>query len=72
MKSSRPKSLRSGIDEREHHREAGEDRAGDEVGREDVVCQPGTMPTAKSKLTTVCTESTSGVARPARSRYAVS
>src|SRR6266851_8363872 len=35
-----------------------------------VVCQPGTMPVAKSKLTTVCTESTSGVAKPASSRYA--
>src|SRR5208282_1829640 len=35
-----------------------------------VVCQPGTMATEKSKLTTVCTERTSGVARPARSRYA--
>ena len=33
-----------------------------------VVCQPGTMPMAKSKLTTVCTESTSGVARPASRR----
>ena len=37
-----------------------------------VVCQPGTMATAKSKLTTVWTETTSGVARPASSRYAVS
>ena len=33
-----------------------------------VACQPGTMPAAKSKLTTVCTEMTSGVARPASSR----
>jgi hypothetical protein len=30
------------------------------------------MPTEKSKLTTVCTETTSGVARPARRRLAVS
>jgi len=32
-----------------------------------VECQPGTMPTVKSKLTTVWTESTSGVANPASS-----
>ncbi len=37
-----------------------------------VVCQPGTTATAKSKLTTVWTESTSGVARPASSSDAVS
>src|SRR5438067_5804540 len=37
-----------------------------------VECQPGTIAIAKSKLTTVCTETTSGVARPASSRYAVS
>ena len=35
-----------------------------------VVCQPGITETAKSKLTIVCTESTSGVANPARMRYA--
>ena len=35
MKSSRPKALRSGIGERHDHREPGEDRPGDEVGRED-------------------------------------
>ena len=29
-----------------------------------MLCQPGTMAMVKSKLTTVCTESTSGVARP--------
>ena len=33
-----------------------------------VVCQPGSCETAKSKLTTLCTESTSGVARAARIR----
>src|SRR5450631_1245055 len=37
-----------------------------------VVCQPGTTATAKSKLMTVCTERTSGVARPANSSEAVS
>ena len=37
-----------------------------------VVCQPGRMATAKSKLMTVWTESTSGVARPASSSEAVS
>ena len=37
-----------------------------------VVCQPGSWLTAKSKLTTLCTLSTSGVASAARSRYAVS
>ena len=33
-----------------------------------VECQPGTRPVAKSELTTLCTESTSGVAMPASSR----
>ena len=33
-----------------------------------VVCQPGMIETAKSKLTTECTDSTSGVARAASSR----
>ena len=37
-----------------------------------VVCQPGTTDVAKSKLTMVCTESTSGVESAARSRYAIS
>src|SRR5215470_8494896 len=37
-----------------------------------VVCHPGRMETAKSKLTTVCTESTSGVAKPASNSDAVS
>src|SRR5260370_29626426 len=35
-----------------------------------VVCQPGSTDTAKSKDTMVCTDSTSGVDRPASSRYA--
>ena len=33
-----------------------------------VVCHPGSCETAKSKLTIECTERTSGVASPARSR----
>ena len=37
-----------------------------------VVCQPASAATAKSKLMTVCTESTSGVERPASSSEAVS
>jgi hydrogenase maturation factor HypE len=37
-----------------------------------VVCQPGMTDVAKSNDTTLCTESTSGVERPARSRYAIS
>ena len=32
-----------------------------------VMCQPGTMEVAKSKETTLCTDSTSPVARPASS-----
>ena len=36
-----------------------------------VLCQPGICAIAKSHDTTVCTESTSGVARPAISRYAI-
>ena len=36
-----------------------------------MVCHPGTMLMAKSKLTTVCTETTSGVAKPPNSRYAI-
>src|SRR5690606_41231965 len=39
-------------------------------GAKIVVCQPGTMDMAKSHDTTECTESTSGVARAARYRYA--
>ena len=37
-----------------------------------VACQPGMSDTAKSKLTTVCTDSTSGVLRPANSSVAIS
>lgn len=37
-----------------------------------VACQPGITDTAKSKLTTVCTDSTSGVDRPARMSVATS
>src|SRR6266567_2672364 len=37
-----------------------------------VVCQPGSTATAKSKLMTVCTESTRGVASPASNSDAVS
>src|SRR5690606_28803619 len=33
-----------------------------------VVCHPGTIDVAKSKDTMVCTESTSGVAKPARTK----
>ena len=35
-----------------------------------VVCQPGSCETAKSKETTLCTESTSGVASAASNKYA--
>jgi len=34
-------------------------------GGKTVECQPGRMATAKSKLTTVCTDTTSGVAKAA-------
>jgi hypothetical protein len=37
-----------------------------------VVCHPGMTDVAKSKLTIVCTERTSGVANPARIRQTVS
>src|SRR6478672_3540184 len=37
-----------------------------------VACHRGTIDTAKSKDTTVCTESTSGVLSPPRSRYTCS
>ena len=37
-----------------------------------VVCQPGMTEVAKSIDTMVCTESTSGVDRPASSMYTVS
>ncbi len=33
-----------------------------------VECQPGTIATAKSKLTTLCTDRTSGVASPPNNR----
>ena len=39
-------------------------------GGKNVVCQPGSCETAKSKLTTECTDNTSGVASAASSRYA--
>ena len=52
----------------DHHREAGEHGAGDEVGREDGGVPAGQTEMAKSKDTMVCTESTSGVERPASSR----
>jgi hypothetical protein len=35
-------------------------------GAKIVACQPGTIDIAKSQDTTLCTESTSGVARPER------
>ena len=41
-------------------------------GGNTVACHPGSSDTAKSKLTTVCTESTSGVERPASSSEAIS
>src|SRR5215472_11905238 len=41
-------------------------------GGKNVLCQPGTIAIVKSKLTTVCTESTSGVASPDSSSDAVS
>src|SRR5215471_3238046 len=37
-----------------------------------VVCHPGIKDVAKSMLTTECTESTSGVANPARIRLTIS
>ena len=37
-----------------------------------VVCQPGTTEVAKSKLTIVCTESTSGVESPANTKLTAS
>ena len=37
-----------------------------------VVCQPGSCDTEKSRDTIECTESTSGVERPARIKYAFS
>ena len=39
-------------------------------GAKSVECHPGTSAMAKSKDTTLCTESTSGVARAARRPYA--
>src|ERR1035437_5486448 len=41
-------------------------------GGKKVPCHPGTIAIVKSKLTTVCTESTSGVASPASNSVAVS
>ena len=39
-------------------------------GAKIVVCQPGRLAMAKSHDTTECTETTSGVARAAKNRYA--
>ena len=68
MKSRRPKAARSGMHRVSTIAKPGEDRPGHEVGGKIVLCQPGTMPTAKSSDTTVWTDTTSGVARPASSR----
>ena len=54
--------------QQQHHREAGKDGPGHEVGREDRLVPGGQVEIAKSELTTEWTEITSGVASPARSR----
>ena len=64
--------LADGNRQHQHHREAGINRARNKVGRENGRVPSRNNATEKSKLTTVCTESTSGVASPASNRYAVS
>jgi hypothetical protein len=61
---------RSGIISVITMREAAEDRAGDEVRRQDRGVPAGFWEVAKSKDTTECTDSTSGVDSAARIRYA--
>jgi hypothetical protein len=72
MMSCSLKMARAGQHQRQHHGESAEDGAGDEVGREDGGVPRRQTEVAKSKETTLCTESTSGVERPANSRYAIS
>jgi hypothetical protein len=56
-----PKTTCARRHQRQHHREAREDGARDEVGREDRRVPAGMTETAKSNDTIECTESTSGV-----------
>ena len=68
-----PEPLAGRDQQRAHHREAREHGAGDEVGREDRRVPAGQLRGSRSQTTrTECTESTSGVASPASSRYAFS
>ena len=72
MMCSRPKHRAADEHERDDHREAGEDGAGDEVGREDRRVPAGHERDREVEGHDECTESTSGVERAARIRYAVS
>ncbi len=68
MISSSPKNCRAGIISVITMAKPLKMAPATKYGGKMVVCQPGTWETAKSKLTTECTLSTSGVARAANNR----
>jgi hypothetical protein len=68
ISSSRPNIFRAGIDSVSTIAKPEKIAPATKYGGKIVVCQPGRLDTAKSKDTTECTESTSGVARAASSR----
>ena len=62
MKSSGRRTQRIGITAGQHHREAGEDRAGaTKYGGKIVACQTGDHRNREVEADDVCTETTSGV-----------
>ena len=63
-----PEEAAGGMSQRDHHGEAAENGARHEIRREDRRVPAGEMDMAKSKLTTLWTESTSGVDSAAKSR----
>ena len=68
MKSFRPNAARSGIASVITMANPEKIAPATKNGGKIVECQPGKIAIVKSKDTIVCTETTSGVASPARSR----
>ena len=72
MKSSSLKNFRAGMASVSTIAKPAKTAPATKYGGKNVACHPGICATAKSNETMVCTESTSGVERPASSRYACS
>ena len=68
MNSSSRKNLRMGIASTSTIAKPEKSAPATKYGGKIVEWYPGVRPTAKSSETTLCTEMTSGAARPARSR----